>query len=54
MGSERVLSNIYPLLPRLTVNWHFMRAFLAAEPPCFALGLVEERGRAGGFLGVSA
>jgi len=44
------MSNIYPLLPRLTVNRPFMSAFLTAEPPCFALGMVEERGRACGFL----
>jgi len=50
MGSERVMSNIYPLLPRLTVNRHLMSAFIAAEPPCFALGLVEEHGQACGFL----
>ena len=39
-----------PGLPRLTFNRPFMRAFLAAEPPCFALGLVEERQRPYGFL----
>ena len=44
------MSNIHPLLPRLTVNWSFMSAFLAAPPPCFALGLVEERQRPCGFL----
>jgi len=38
------------LLPTLTVNRPFMRAFLAADPPCFALGMVEERQRQSGFL----
>jgi hypothetical protein len=40
------------VLPTLTVNRTFMRAFLAAEAPCFALGLVEERQRRCGFLAV--
>jgi len=46
------MSNTLPLLPRLTVNRSFMSAFLAAPPPCFALGLVEERRRpcAGSWL----
>jgi len=44
------MSNIRPLLPRLTVNRSFMSAFLAAPPPCFALGLVEEHQRPCGFL----
>src|SRR5262249_45864345 len=35
---------------RLTVNWRFMREFVDARAPCFALGMVEERGRACGFL----
>jgi hypothetical protein len=29
------------MLPELAVNRSFMSAFLAAEPPCLALGLVE-------------
>jgi hypothetical protein len=37
------MSNISPLLPRLTVNSRFIDEFLAAEAPCCALGLVEER-----------
>ena len=44
------MSNIYPLLPKLTVNRQFMSDFLAADPPCFALGMVEERKRECGFL----
>jgi hypothetical protein len=38
------------LLPKLAVNRQFMSDFLAAEAPCFALGLVEEGGRACGFM----
>ena len=46
------MSNIYPLLPRLTVNGAFIDEFLAAPAPCFALGLVEERQRTCGFLAI--
>ncbi|MGE3542273.1 MAG: hypothetical protein AB7N91_33275 [Candidatus Tectimicrobiota bacterium] len=34
----------------LVVNRLFMQAFLAAEPPCLALGLVEERQQLCGML----
>jgi hypothetical protein len=34
----------------MTVNRQFMADFLAADAPCFALGLVEERKRRSGFL----
>jgi hypothetical protein len=44
------MSNVHPLRPRLTVNRQFMSDFLAAQTPCFALGLVEERGRPCGFM----
>ena len=44
------MSHVHPLLSRLTVNRRFMSDFLAAETPCFALGLVEERQRRRGFL----
>jgi hypothetical protein len=44
------MSNVYPLLPRLTVNGAFIGEFLAAPAPCCALGLVEERKRTCGFL----
>jgi len=44
------MSNVHPLLPRLTVNRQFMSDFIAAETPCFALGLVEERKRPCGFM----
>ena len=38
------------MLPTLTVNRSFMQAFIAAETPCFALGLVEESGRPCGLI----
>ena len=38
------------MLPVLTVNRSFMRAFMEAEPPCGALGMVEENGRQSGFV----
>ena len=39
-----------PLQPALVVNRLFMQAFLAAEAPCFALGMVEERQQLCGML----
>jgi hypothetical protein len=36
------MEDVRPMLPRLTVNRHFMSEFIAEEPPCLALGLVEE------------
>ena len=38
------------MLSVLTVNGAFMQAFMDAEPPCGALGLVEENGRQSGFV----
>ena len=32
------------MLPTLAVNRSFMAEFIAADPPCFALGLVEVEG----------
>jgi hypothetical protein len=46
------MSNVYPLLPRLTVNGAFIDEFLAAPVPCFALGLVEVQRRTCGFLAI--
>lgn len=40
----------HTFLSKLTVNRAFMKEFLAADSPCFALGLVEERQRKCGFL----
>ena len=44
------MSPEHPGRSTLTVNRPFIRDFLAAESPCFALGLVEEQRRLGGFL----
>ena len=38
------------MLPVLTVNRSFLYEFTDAEPPCGALGLVEESGRQSGFV----
>lgn len=35
--------NIYPLLPKLTLNRRFVQDFLAASEPCCAVGVIEER-----------
>ena len=44
------MSQEQPARSTLAVNAQFIRDFLAAESPCFALGLVEERQRPCGFL----
>ncbi len=44
------MSKICRFVPKLTMNGQFMRDFMAEESPCFALGLVEERKQACGFL----
>src|SRR6266849_2950338 len=44
------MSPVPPLRPALVVNRLFMQEFLAADPPCFALGMVEERQRLCGML----
>ena len=41
-----------PVLPRLTVNRLFITDLMAAQPPCFALGYVEEYGEVSGFMAV--
>ena len=38
------------MLPVLTVNRSFLYEFMDAEPPCGALGLVEESGQQSGFV----
>ncbi len=38
------------MLPVLTINRSFLYAFMDAEPPCGALGVVEERGQQSGFV----
>ena len=44
------MSPVPPLRPALVVNRLFMQEFLAAETPCFALGMVEERQQLCGML----
>ena len=44
------MSAEHPLRPALVVNRLFMQAFLAADPPCLALGMVEEQQRLCGML----
>lgn len=44
------MNPVSPVLPTLTVNRPFMKAFLASDAPCFALGLVEVQNRQRGFL----
>jgi hypothetical protein len=44
------MSAEHPARSTLTVNRSFIRDFLAAESPCFALRLVEERRQLSGFL----
>jgi hypothetical protein len=44
------MSPVHPLRPTLAANRLFMQEFLAADTPCFALGMVEERQRPCGVL----
>ncbi len=44
------MGNVHTFLPKLTVNRLFVRDLIAANPPCFALGYVEERGSTSGFI----
>ena len=44
------MSGEHPSRPALVVNRLFMQAFLATEPPCLALGMVEERQQLCGML----
>ncbi len=37
------MSNVRRLLPKLTLNRHFVEDFLGVPEPCCALGLIEER-----------
>ena len=46
------MSNVYPLLPKLTINCQFVNDFLGAKAPCFALGMVGERQQALGLFGL--
>ena len=44
------MSAAQPLRPALVVNRLFMQAFLAADPPCVALGMVEVQQQLCGML----
>ena len=44
------MSAEHPLRPALVVNRLFIQAFLAADAPCLALGMVEEQQRLCGML----
>jgi hypothetical protein len=44
------MSYVHPLRPALTVNRSFISEFIAADSPCFALGMVEEQQRQYGLL----
>ena len=37
-------------LPTLTVNRSFIASFIDADPPCFAMGMIEESNRPSGLL----
>ena len=45
-----MLSNVTQLPVPLTFNEPFLRAFMDSEPPCAALGLVEQAGQTRGFV----
>jgi hypothetical protein len=44
------MSPVAPTLPTLTLNRTFMQAFIAADTPCCALGILEVQRRRCGFL----
>lgn len=44
------MGDVHTFLPRLTLNELFVQDLMVADPPCFALGYVEERGVKSGFL----
>ena len=44
------MSNVRPLLPKLALHRQFIDDFVAARPPCFALGMIEERKQKLGLL----
>ncbi len=46
------MGTVHHLQPKLTAHRHFISDFMEAEVPCFALGMVEERGEKVGFLGI--
>ncbi len=44
------VSNVHHFLPKLTMNSQFVHEFMAADTPCFALGLAKERKQQCAFL----
>ena len=44
------MRHVPPVRPALVVHLLFMQEFLAADAPCFALGMVEERQQLCGML----
>ena len=44
------MGEVHTYLPRLTVNELLIHDLMAANPPCFALGYVQERGSKSGFI----
>ncbi len=44
------MGKVHTYLPRLIVNKLFIRDLMAANPPCFALGYVQDRGSKSGFI----
>lgn len=46
------MGTVHHLRPKLTAHRRFISDFMEAEAPCFALGMVEERGEKVGFLGI--
>lgn len=44
------MGNVHRLLTALAINRQFIRDFIDADAPCFALGMLEERKQVCGFL----
>lgn len=44
------MGEVHTYLPRLTVNELFIHDLMAANPPCFAFGYVEDQGSKSGFI----
>lgn len=49
-GKAPTASNVHTLLPRMALSSSFVGELIAAEPPAFALGLVEERKQISGLF----
>lgn len=44
------MNNVYPMLPKLTVNRQFMHDFITENTPCCAFGAIEDRNRKSGLI----